>query len=178
MIGLKSQMSKDEFQESGRACNDPLRRRGARRAGWVTRHTPYDPLLKERAKQLRKHMTLAEVLLWNQLKNKQMLGYDFDRQRPVTHYIVDFFCKKLNLAVEIDGRSHDFKSAQDAERQRQLEGMDVRFIRFWDYEVKHDMKSVLERMRGWILEEEGTHPVRYSGHPSKEGIKTMKGKKQ
>ncbi|MDO9542153.1 MAG: endonuclease domain-containing protein [Kiritimatiellia bacterium] len=142
------------------------------------RHTSYDPLLKERARQLRKHMTLAEVLLWNQLKNKQVFGYDFDRQRPITRYIVDFFCKELNLAVEIDGRSHDFKPAQDAERQRQLEEMGVRFIRFWDYEVKYDMKSVLERIRGWILEEERTHPglpptrSRFGGqvgHPSRGG---------
>jgi len=151
-------MHKHELKENGKARNDPLQRRGARRAGWATHHAPYDPLLKERAKQLRKHMTLAEVLLWNQLKNEQMLGYDFDRQRPITHYIVDFFCKGLNLAVEIDGRSHDFKPAQDAERQRQLEGMGIRFIRFWDYDVKHDMKSVLERIREWILEEEKTHP--------------------
>jgi len=103
-------------------------------------------------------MTLAEVLLWNQIKNKQMLGYDFDRQHPIMSYIVDFFCKKLNLAIEIDGQSHDFKAAQDAGRQKQIEKMGVRFVRFWDYDVKHDMESVLERIRGWILEEEHTHP--------------------
>ena len=171
-------MYKYELNKGGTVSNDPLHRRGARRAGWVCRHVHYDPLLKERANQLRKHMTLAEVLLWNELKNKQMLGYDFDRQRPIGHYIVDFFCKKLNLAIEIDGQSHNFKATQDVERQKQIERMGVRFMRFWDYEVKHDIKSVLERIRGWILEEERTHPglpptrSRFGGqvgHPSKGG---------
>jgi very-short-patch-repair endonuclease len=47
---------------------------------------PYDPELKELAKELRHNMTLSEVLLWNELKQKQMLGFDFDRQRPIGHY--------------------------------------------------------------------------------------------
>jgi len=144
--------------ESTSASNDPLSRRGARRAGWVIRRTPYDPSLKERARQLRKHMTLAEVLLWNQLKNKQMLGCDFDRQRPMGDYIVDFFCKKLNLAIEVDGQSHNFKTSQDAERKKQIEKSGVRFLRFWDHEVKNDMNSVTERIREWIYTEKSTHP--------------------
>jgi very-short-patch-repair endonuclease len=48
-------------------------------------------------------MTLSEVLLWNELKSKQVLGYDFDRQRPIDNYIVDFYCKDLQLVIEIDG---------------------------------------------------------------------------
>ena len=48
-------------------------------------------------------MTLSEVLLWKSIKGKQMLGYDFDRQRPIDNYIVDFYCKDLKLAIEIDG---------------------------------------------------------------------------
>ena len=53
----------------------------------------YNPRLKELAKKLRKNMTLAEVLLWNELKQKKLLGFDFDRQRPIDEYIVDFYCK-------------------------------------------------------------------------------------
>ncbi|GAK52433.1 hypothetical protein U14_03684 [Candidatus Moduliflexus flocculans] len=64
---------------------------------------PYNPNLVPLAKQLRQNMTLAEVLLWNHLKQKQMRGYDFDRQRPIDEYIVDFYCKDLMLAIEIDG---------------------------------------------------------------------------
>jgi very-short-patch-repair endonuclease len=64
---------------------------------------PYNPKLVSLAKQLRNNMTLSEVLLWDELKSKQLLGYEFDRQRPIDNYIVDFYCKDLQLVIEIDG---------------------------------------------------------------------------
>ena len=67
---------------------------------------PYNPILKELAKKLRQNMTFTEVKLWNELKNGKMLGYDFDRQRPIGNFIVDFYCKDLLLALEIDGITH------------------------------------------------------------------------
>ncbi len=69
----------------------------------------YNPKLKELACKLRKNMTLSEVLLWNQLKRKKMKGYDFHRQKLIDKYIVDFFCPKLKLIIEIDGESHIYK---------------------------------------------------------------------
>ena len=54
---------------------------------------PYNPKLKDLAKELRQNMTLSEILLWKKLRNKQMFGYDFDRQRPIDEYIIDFYCK-------------------------------------------------------------------------------------
>ena len=65
----------------------------------------YDPKLNQRSCDLRKDSTLAEVLLWNQLKHRKMLGYAFLRQRPIYKYIVDFHCPKLRLVIEIDGDS-------------------------------------------------------------------------
>ena len=62
----------------------------------------YNSKLKERARYLRSNGTLSEVLLWRHLKGKQMLGFDFDRQKPIDNYIVDFFCNELMLAIEID----------------------------------------------------------------------------
>lgn len=67
---------------------------------------PYNPNLKVLAKQLRQNMTFSEVKFWNELKNGQLMGYDFDRQRPIGNYIVDFFCKDLQLAIEVDGITH------------------------------------------------------------------------
>ena len=78
-----------------------------------TKIIPYNPLLKERARQLRQNMTPGEITLWKHLKGKQMCSYDFDRQRPIDQFIVDFYCKKLMLAIEIDGFSHDSKEAQE-----------------------------------------------------------------
>lgn len=117
---------------------------------------PYNPKLKELAQQLRKNMTLAEVLLWNKLKQKQMLGHDFDRQRPIDEYIVDFYCKDLMLAIEIDGESHNLPEAdtKDQRRQKRLESLGVRFLRFTDWEVKKHMDAVLQRIENWIREHE------------------------
>lgn len=74
-------------------------------------------------------MTLSEVLLWQELKGKQMLGYDFDRQKPIDNYIVDFYCKTLKLAIEIDGQSHENEevAVNDTKRQKRLESLGVQF---------------------------------------------------
>src|SRR5437868_12362174 len=86
---------------------------------------PYNPVLKGRARMLRTNTTRAEALLWTKLNRKQMCGYDFDRQRPLDEYIVDFYCKELRLAIEIDGSSHVLKEASDIARQRRLKNLGV-----------------------------------------------------
>ncbi|KST62417.1 endonuclease domain-containing protein [Mastigocoleus testarum] len=113
---------------------------------------PYDPILKERAKQLRKNMTPGEIILWKHLKGKQMCNCDFDRQRPIDRFIVDFYCKKLMLAIEIDGSSHDSPEAQARDRRRQarLEFLGVRFLRFREEEVRSGVEGVLEVIEDWI----------------------------
>jgi very-short-patch-repair endonuclease len=116
----------------------------------------YNPNLKELARELRKNMTLSEVLFWNQLKKKQIMGFDFDRQRPIGEYIVDFFCKELFLAVEIDGNSHIYRDEEDDKRQSDLEAMGVRFLRFDDLEVKKNMTNVLRVIENWIEENRPT----------------------
>jgi very-short-patch-repair endonuclease len=118
----------------------------------------YDPKLKKVARLLRKNSTLAEILLWNKLKRKQVLGYDFHRQKPVDKYVVDLFCPRLTLAVEIDGSSHDDRLDEDNLRQRELEQRGIRFLRFTDEDVKRNLEGVLEQIQGWILEHERTHP--------------------
>jgi len=126
---------------------------------------PYDPKLKSLAKALRKNMTLSEVLLWKELKGKQLLGYDFDRQKPINNYIVDFYCKELQLAIEIDGESHSYEDVQinDNRRQLQLESLGVNFIRFDDLEVKTNIDWVIEEIQNWI------HRRRPTPNPSQEG---------
>ena len=95
-------------------------------------------------------MTLCEVLLWNELKQKQMLGFDFDRQRPIGNYIVDFYCKELSLAIEIDGKSHFNKYDYDEKRQGELEKLGIKILRFEDIKVKRDMLNVLREIKYWI----------------------------
>jgi very-short-patch-repair endonuclease len=114
----------------------------------------YEWYLKDLARKLRQNMTLGEVLLWQRLKRKQMRGYDFDRQRPIDRYIVDFYCKDLKLAIEIDGSSHDGEEAKvnDDIRQERLESLGVRFLRFTDADVKRNMEMVVDSIEQWIDE--------------------------
>ena len=113
---------------------------------------PYHPKLKARARELRKNMTFGEQRLWQHLKGKQMLGYDFDRQRPIDQFIVDFYCKSLRLAIEVDGSSHDSEAAQKSDRERQLrlEGLGINVLRFQESEVLNQTPQVLEAIWCWI----------------------------
>lgn len=115
---------------------------------------PYNPKLVPLAKKLRKNSTLAEILLWQQLKGKQLQGYDFDRQKPIGNYIVDFYCKELLLAIEIDGCSHTAKGRYDLQRQQEIEKMGVTMFRFDDVDVKKDMELVVKSIREQIREME------------------------
>ncbi len=131
----------------------------------------YNPRLKELARELRNNSTLSEVLLWQRIKNKQLMGYDFHRQKPIDEYIVDFFCPNLNLIIEIDGESHDRKTVEDKNRQLRLESLGFHFLRFWDSDVKKNMEGVILTIEKWInthpasSQEENTPPT-----PSQEGI--------
>jgi very-short-patch-repair endonuclease len=83
-----------------------------------------------------------------------MHGYDFHRQKPVGPYIVDFFCPKLMLAIEIDGESHRNKGDYDAMRQSGLEAFGLKVLRFDDAHVRCHPQDVLRALEGWILVEE------------------------
>ena len=111
---------------------------------------PYNPKLKQLARNLRNNSTLSEVLLWRVLKGKQLKGFDFHRQKPVGNFIVDFFCTELLLAIEIDGSTHDEKMEQDYIRQKQLESLGVRFLRFTDSDVKRNLQGVVMTIEDWI----------------------------
>ena len=102
--------------------------------------------LKETARQLRNNMTAAEVALWSRLRGKQLFGFDFDRQKPILNYIVDFYCFKLRLIIEIDGFSHDYKFDYDEKRQREIESQGFTVLRLQDKEVKINVDNVIEKI--------------------------------
>ncbi|WP_448700276.1 endonuclease domain-containing protein [Mucilaginibacter sp. AW1-3] len=114
---------------------------------------PYNPQLKVLARKLRKEMTFGEVLLWNELKSDKFWGFDFDRQRCIDNYIVDFYCRELTLAIEIDGISHNSEEVliKDETRQLKLESLGVKFLRFTEAEVKYDMINVLRTLGDTVL---------------------------
>lgn len=112
---------------------------------------PYNPKLKQFARDLRNNSTLSEVLLWRQIKG-QKLGHEFHRQVPIDEFIVDFYCHELMLAVEIDGDSHNDKYNYDMNRQTKLQDLGVKFVRFSDVDVKKNMTGVLSALKNKIDE--------------------------
>ena len=110
----------------------------------------YNPRLKQIARTLRKQMTLAEILLWQQVKGKQVLGYDFHRQKPIDEYVVDFYCPRLKLVLEIDGDSHEGKEQADRIRQEKLESLGLTVLRFGDLDVRNHIEGVLDQLHRWI----------------------------
>jgi very-short-patch-repair endonuclease len=110
----------------------------------------YNPYLKEKARELRNNSTLGEIILWKKLKGKQCYGFDFHRQKPILNYIVDFYCFKLKLIIEIDGYSHQFKVEEDKERDLKLLEVGFTVLRFEEGEVRHNLDLVLQRLSIFI----------------------------
>lgn len=109
-------------------------------------HLPNNPALVARARELRKNMTPAEKKLWHlYLKT---FKFRVLRQRPIDHFIVDFYCPKFKLVIEIDGDSHftDEGQAYDRERTRRLEGYGLRVIRFTNQDVMRELERVCGRI--------------------------------
>ena len=116
---------------------------------YYARH--YQSRLNSYARKLRQDGNLSEVLLWNELK-KDKLGYRFLRQKPIEKHIVDFYCHSLNLAIEIDGAaSHDNKIEKDEARQKTLESLGLRVIRFRDADVRYNLGAIVESIKAEIL---------------------------
>ena len=114
----------------------------------------YNPKLKALSRELRKRNTLSEVLLWNVLKGRKIKGYQFMRQKPIDDYIVDFFCSELKLLVEIDGISHNDKGESDKIRQQKLESLGLSVLRFYEWDVKKDIRAVAQSIENWVVEYE------------------------
>ncbi len=107
---------------------------------------PYNPTLRERAKELRKAGYLCEVLLWKQLNRKKFNKFDFDRQKIIGNFIVDFYCLNCHVVIEIDGKSHDEKQEYDSERNAYLEGLGLTVIHIQAQDVLNDLNTVMEML--------------------------------
>ena len=97
--------------------------------------------------------------MWQYLKRKQINGYDFHRQKPIDEYIVDFFCNKLRLVIEVDGITHGFKSVlvKDKIQDTRLKYLGLSVIRFQDKDIMNNIEGVIERINDFIREFEKTH---------------------
>lgn len=103
-------------------------------------------------RDFRKNPTEAETCMWEMLRDKRLKGFKFRRQHPVNGFILDFYCPKLKLAIEIDGQVHRNAEqiAYDQERTKILQESGVTIIRFWNSEVTNDAPSVINRITAHI----------------------------
>ena len=107
-----------------------------------------DPEYKQRRRELRRNQTDAEKILWQKLRNRQLYGMKFFRQYSFEAYILDFYCPKLKLAIELDGGQHaeEDRHEYDEHRSKYLKAHGIEVMRFWNNEVMRNMDGVLSRI--------------------------------
>lgn len=103
--------------------------------------------IKPVAREMRREPTEAEAHLWERLRGRGVDGCKFRRQQPVGRYIVDFYCPRAKLVIEVDGPIHAQTVEEDAGRQAELEALGLFVIRFTNDEVFADIEIVLEAIR-------------------------------
>ena len=113
-------------------------------------HLPYNPELVARAKKLRKNMTVAEKKLWYEYL--RTFPHRVHRQRPINHFIVDFYCPKLKLVIELDGDSHFTPEAQEYDRKRTevLAGYGLTVVRFTNGQVMDSFEGVCQTVGRYL----------------------------
>jgi len=115
----------------------------------------YNKKLQPFASQLRKNMTKSEACLWKYaLKSGKLSNWQFRRQRPVLNYIADFMCKELLLVIEVDGITHlwDETMVKDKRKEKDLELVGFKVLRFPDSEVLNDISNVIRTIEYWAEE--------------------------
>ena len=105
--------------------------------------------LAANARKLRRNCTDAERKLWRHIRRRQLNGLKFRRQQPLGDYIVDFVCFEARLIIELDGGHHseEKNKSKDMEREKNIQEMGYRVLRFWNNEVMNNISGVLEAIR-------------------------------
>jgi very-short-patch-repair endonuclease len=100
---------------------------------------------KKQRQYLRNNMTKWEVRLWNDLKGKKMFGFKVRRQYGIENYVIDFYCPRLQLGIEIDGDVHYFdeKAEKDKKKDESLETAGIKVIRIDNLDFEEDYESVI-----------------------------------
>jgi len=103
----------------------------------------YNPHLLHLARNNRKNMTIAERKLWARIRKKQLNGHKFLRQRPIGNYIVDFYCPKAKIVIELDGEQHYSEKGliRDKERDAYLNSLGLNVLRFSNNDIKNKSPS-------------------------------------
>ena len=113
------------------------------------------PLLRQRARTLRREQTEAERMLWQRLRGGQLGGAKFRRQHSIGPFIADLCCLERGIIVEVDGAQHAGDVEQDQARTAFLEGAGYRVLRFWNNDVLRRPEAVVDAIAHALAEREG-----------------------
>jgi len=93
-------------------------------------------------------MTNAERLLWSKIRRKQLKGFQVYRQKPIGQFVVDFYCPNAKLVIELDGGQHysEVIQAKDQSRDKYMDGIGLKVLRFSDKEVFENLSGVVEEI--------------------------------
>jgi very-short-patch-repair endonuclease len=114
--------------------------------------------MEHRARDLRKHMTDAERLLWRCLRDRQLGGYKFRHQHPIGPFIVDFTCLEKKIVIEIDGSQHINNRKADNKRSDYLKNHGFRVLRVWNNQVLQEKEAVLSMILTSLSSDDPPHP--------------------
>jgi len=112
---------------------------------WLT-HAELWEKLKSLAREKRSDPTEAENILWQHLRRHQLRGLSFRRQHSIGQFIVDFYCKKARLVIEIDGPIHQYQAEEDKIRQQYLESLKIKVLRFQNDAVLNSVNDVVREI--------------------------------
>ncbi len=103
---------------------------------------------------LRRNMPKVEIILWSHLKGKQIQGLKFRRQYSIDNHIVDFYCPKIRLAIEVDGESHLYEKQKekDLEKETKLEKANIKLVRYLNTDIYDNIEGVIEDLYKQIEE--------------------------
>ena len=121
------------------------------------KNLPYNPDLKTRSINLRKAGNFPEVVFWKQVRSASFHNLDFDRQRIIGNYIVDFYIKTSGLIIEIDGSSHNDKDNYDERRETFLKSFGLEMYRISSLRVLHDLDNVMKKLEVFITTHHSSH---------------------
>ena len=125
--------------------------------------------MDRRARELRRNMTPAEKILWSRLRTNKFHGIHFRRQQVIDKYIVDFYCHKFALVIEVDGSIHELQKELDAEREAYLIERGFHVLRFANDEVLTDVFAVLEKILLACQPSDSPFPLREGGRGDRPG---------
>jgi very-short-patch-repair endonuclease len=109
----------------------------------------------DQARELRQNMTESEEMLWKHLRGRRFKGYKFRRQHPADKFVLDFYCHRVKLCIEVDGGIHNDTdvSERDSNRTYELEQLGIRVKRISNEEIEENIESVLAKIEAWLMDD-------------------------